>query len=90
MNVLQREYGPRGVQLLAINSNDPYLYPDESYPRMVDRATEDAYAFPYLFDDGQRVAKAYGARCTFHVFVLDCSAISATRGASTIRGSRRT
>lgn len=71
MNVLQREYGPRGVQLLAINSNDPYLYPDESYPRMVDRATEDAYAFPYLFDDGQRVAKAYGARCTFHVFVLD-------------------
>ncbi len=31
MNALQREYGPRGVQLLAINSNDPHLYPDESY-----------------------------------------------------------
>jgi peroxiredoxin len=71
MNVLQRQFGPRGVQLVAINSNDPHLYPDESYPRMVDRATEHAYAFPYLVDDGQQVAKAYGATCTFHVFVLD-------------------
>lgn len=73
MNALQHEYGPRGVQLLAINSNDPHLYPDENYAQMVDRATRDAYAFPYLVDDGQRVAKAYGATCTFHVFVLDRS-----------------
>ncbi|HEV8281315.1 MAG TPA: thioredoxin family protein [Candidatus Limnocylindrales bacterium] len=71
MNALQREFGPRGVQVVAINSNDPHLYPDESYPRMVDRASEDAYSFPYLVDDGQQVAKAYGATCTFHVFVLD-------------------
>jgi peroxiredoxin len=71
MNALQRDYGPRGVQLLAINSNDPHLYPDESQARMVERAADDGYVFPYLFDDGQRVAKAYGARCTFHVFVLD-------------------
>ncbi len=71
MNALQREYGPRGVQLLALNSNDPHLYPDESYPRMVDRAALDRYTFPYLVDDGQRVARAYGATCTFHVFVLD-------------------
>jgi hypothetical protein len=68
---LQRDYGPRGVQLLAINSNDPHLYPDESYLRMVDRAAEDGYTFPYLVDDGQRVAKAYRATCTFHAFVLD-------------------
>jgi peroxiredoxin len=71
MNALQRDYGPRGVQLLAINSNDPHLYPDESPVRMVERAAEDSYTFPYLFDDGQRVARAYGPRCTFHVFVLD-------------------
>jgi peroxiredoxin len=71
MNALQHEYGARGVQLLAINSNDPHLYPDESYPRMVERAVEDHYDFPYLVDDGQRTAKAYGAICTFHVFVLD-------------------
>ena len=71
MNELQAEYGPRGVQLVVVNSNDPHLYPDESYPRMVERAAEDRYAFPYLVDDGQRLAKSYGARCTFHVFVLD-------------------
>ncbi len=71
MNTLQGDYGPRGAQVIAINSNDPHLYPDESYPRMVERAAEDRYAFPYVVDDGQRVAKAYGATCTFHVFVLD-------------------
>jgi peroxiredoxin len=71
MNALQRDYGPRGVQLVAINSNDPHLYPDESFPHMVEQATTDAYAFPYLFDDGQKVARDYGATCTFHVFVLD-------------------
>ena len=71
MNELQRQYGPRGVQVLAINSNDPHLYPDESLARMIERAAEDGYAFPYLVDDGQRVARAYGAICTFHVFVLD-------------------
>ena len=71
MNALQREYAARGVQVVAINSNDPHLYPDESILRMVERATEDGYTFPYLADDGQRVAQAYGARCTFHVFLLD-------------------
>jgi peroxiredoxin len=71
MNALQARYGGRGVQLVAINANDPHLYPDESYDRMIDRAAVDAYAFPYLVDGGQQVAKAYGATCTFHVFVLD-------------------
>lgn len=71
LNELQRDYGHLGVQVLALNSNDPHLYPDESYPRMIERAAEDGYAFPYLLDEGQRVAKAYGAVCTFHVFVLD-------------------
>jgi peroxiredoxin len=71
MNALQRDYGERGLQLVAINSNDPHLYPDESFSRMVERAGEGGYTFPYLVDDGQRVAKAFGAACTFHIFVLD-------------------
>jgi peroxiredoxin len=71
MNALQREYGPQGVQLLAVNANDPHLYPDESYSRMAERAADDRYTFLYLVDDGQHVARAYGATCTFHVFVLD-------------------
>jgi peroxiredoxin len=71
MNDLQADYGARGVQLLAINSNDPHLYPDEDFARMGERAREDGYTFPYLVDPGQAVARAFGARCTFHVFVLD-------------------
>jgi peroxiredoxin len=71
MRDLQAEYGPRGVQVLAINSNDPHLYPEESYGRMAERAADDGYTFPYLFDDGQRLARAYGPQRTFHVFVLD-------------------
>lgn len=71
MNALQRKYVPRGVQLVAINSNDPHLYPDEDYPRMIERAAEDAYTFPYVVDGGQQVAITYGATCTFHVFLLD-------------------
>jgi len=59
------------VQLVAINSNNPHLYPDESYERMVEYARESGYNFPYLLDEGQHVGRAYGARRTFHVFVLD-------------------
>jgi len=71
MNDLQARYGPRGVQLLAINSNDPHLYPDEAFARMAERAKEDGYVFPYVVDPGQALARAFGATCTFHVFVLD-------------------
>ena len=44
MNALQRDYGPLGVQVVALNANDPHLYPEESYPRMIERATEDGWA----------------------------------------------
>jgi peroxiredoxin len=71
MNDLQADYGTRGVQLLVINSNDPHLYPDEDFARMGERAREDGYTFPYVVDPGQAVARAFGATCTFHVFVLD-------------------
>jgi hypothetical protein len=71
MTRLQHDYAGRGVQIVAINANDPHLYPDEGFGQMVERAAEDGYTFPYLVDDGQRVARAYGAACTFHVFVLD-------------------
>lgn len=71
MNALQRDFGARGVQVIAINSNSPRLYPDESFLRMGERATEDRYGFPYVVDERQLLARAYGPTCTFHVFVLD-------------------
>jgi len=71
MNALQASYGSLGVQLVVINSNDPHLYPDESYGRMVDQARDSGYSFPYLVDEGQHVARAFAPTRTFHVFVLD-------------------
>jgi peroxiredoxin len=73
LRALQADYGPRGVQLVLLNSNDPHLYPEESYEGMRRRAAEDGYTFPYLVDEGQRVARAWGPTCTFHVFLLDRS-----------------
>jgi hypothetical protein len=71
MNALQGDYSSRAVQLVAINSNDPHLYPEESYGQMIERAAEDGYTFPYLYDEGQSVARLYGPTCTFHLFLLD-------------------
>jgi hypothetical protein len=73
MNALRQEYADRGVAVIAINSNDPHLQPDESYARMVERAEDGGFTFPYVVDAGQTVAKAFGASCTFHVFLLDGS-----------------
>jgi len=70
---LVEDYDGSGVQVVAINSNDPHLYPEESYGRMVEFARQSGYTFPYLLDDGQRTARAYGVTRTFHLFVLDSS-----------------
>ena len=68
---LQRDYADRGVRLVAVNSTDPYLYAEESLEAMTARARESGFTFPYLKDEDQRIAKYFGATCTFHVFVLD-------------------
>jgi peroxiredoxin len=71
MRDLQDAYGPQGVQLVAINSNDPHLYPDESFGRMIEFARDSGYNFPYLVDREQSTGRAYGATRTFHIVVLD-------------------
>ena len=71
MNALQAEFGPRGVAVVAVNANDPHLYPDESYPRMLERATEDALHVPVRRRRGPATRPGVRGGCTFHVFVLD-------------------
>lgn len=65
------EYQPRGVGIVAINSNDVSAHPADSPERMVHEAEERGYVFPYLFDETQEVAKAYHAACTPDFFVFD-------------------
>ena len=68
---LAREYGPRSVQLVGICSNDPTDYPDDRPERLRARAREKRYGFPYLIDETQDVARAFGAVCTPDIYVFD-------------------
>ncbi len=71
INDLAKKYKPQGYILLAINPNDPALEPDDSFELMKVRAKEKGFAFPYLFDEGQKIYPQYGATKTPHVFLLD-------------------
>ncbi len=53
-----------GVNSVAIMSNDPEHYPEDSFENMQRVAEEFGYPFPYLIDETQEVAKIYGAVCT--------------------------
>ncbi len=66
-----RDYAGRGVQLVAINSNDADRYPRDSYEAMRRRVEQEQWPMPYLHDSTQEVARAYGAKTTPDVFVLD-------------------
>ena len=68
---IQRDYAGKGVQFVAINSNDDKAYPEDSFPEMVKRAKEKGFNFPYLRDEAQKVVEDYGGVCTPHVFAFD-------------------
>lgn len=68
---LGKSYGPRGVAFALINANDAEKYPADSFPEMVKRAKNKGYPFPYLHDEDQSVARAYGATRTPEAFVFD-------------------
>jgi peroxiredoxin len=59
-----RELAPLGIRCVAIMSNDPADYPEDSFENMKIIAQEMDFPFPYLLDETQEVAKAYGAVCT--------------------------
>jgi len=67
---LSKKYAPQDFPLIAINANDPESSSGDSFDNMVKDARRKGYDFPYLVDETQGVAKAYGATNTPHVFVL--------------------
>ena len=68
---LYADYNPKGVDMIAINSNETENHPTDSFEHMVERAREKDFAFPYVRDESQEVARAYGALRTPHYFVFD-------------------
>ncbi|GAB5388883.1 MAG: thioredoxin family protein [Alphaproteobacteria bacterium] len=74
-NILSLDIG-----VVAISSNDADTYPADSYDKMIDFAAEGRFGFPYLYDDSQDIAKAYGAVCTPDFFAFDGSGRLVWRG----------
>ena len=59
-----KELALLGIGAIAIMSNDPADYPEDSFENMARIAKQFDYPFPYVWDETQKVAKAYGAVCT--------------------------
>lgn len=65
------DYAGRGVAFVGINANDANKYPADSFQAMQTLAWERGLPFPYLHDETQAVARAYGAECTPEIFMFD-------------------
>jgi len=68
---IAEKYAKRGVRFVAINSNSPNTYAEDSFPNMVKRMEEQNFPWTYLHDETQAVASLYGALKTPHFYVFD-------------------
>lgn len=80
LTALAKRYQQRGVDFVAINSNDTDTYPADSFDLMKVEKQKQGYTFPYVFDADQSVAKAYSAACTPDIFVFNASRELVYRG----------
>jgi len=78
LEYLYEQYKDRGVQFVAINSNESENYPEDSFEKM--KGGQYNFPFPYLRDESQIVAKRYGAVCTPDIFIYDQEQKLAYRG----------
>ncbi|MBM4090923.1 MAG: thioredoxin family protein [Planctomycetes bacterium] len=77
---LGKDYQASGAAIVGINSNDVESHPDDAPARMRDEVKQRGYAFPYLFDETQAVARAYRAACTPDFFLFDADRRLVYRG----------
>jgi peroxiredoxin len=77
---LAREYQARGAGIVAISSNDVAAFPEDRPEKMAEEIVSAGYTFPYLYDESQEVAQAYGAVCTPDFFLFDHGARLVYRG----------
>ncbi len=77
---LAKVFSSKGVQFVAINSNDVVNYPDDAPEKMPAMGERFSFDFPYLFDESQAVAKAYRAACTPDFYLFDADHSLAYRG----------
>ena len=77
---LANDYKGKGINLIAISSNDIINYPQDGPDFMKIHAKENAYSFPYLYDETQEVAKKYDAACTPDLYVFNAELKLTYRG----------
>lgn len=65
------EYKDKGLATVAISANDVHAYPEDAPAKMAEFARTHHFTFPYLYDETQETAKAYGAVCTPDLFLFD-------------------
>jgi len=68
---LAKDYISQGISFIAISSNDAVKYPADGPEEMAKAVKELGYPFPYLYDESQKVAKAYEAACTPDFYIFD-------------------
>ena len=76
------DYADRGVKVFAISSNDAEKYPADSFQRMRQRVEDEGWTHPYLYDESQEVARAFDAKTTPDIFLLDSEFKFCYRGAA--------
>ena len=67
---IAKSYQPKGIQFIAINPNPADMVAADGFPQMIQRAKEKKFPYPYVYDERQKVARAYKATVTPHVFVV--------------------
>jgi len=80
INQIAKDYADKSFALVAISSNDPETYPEDSFENMKIRAVEEGFIFPYLFDESQDIAREYDAVCTPDIYLFDENRILKYRG----------
>ena len=68
---LANDYKEKGIECIAISSNDVLNYPQDGPDKMKVHAKTNHYPFPYLYDETQAIAKAYDAACTPDFFLFN-------------------
>ena len=83
-----RDLQALGIGVAAISSNDASEYPEDSFDNMAAEARRHGFPFPYLHDESQAVAKAYGASCTPDFFGFNAALELQYRGRLDASGRR--
>lgn len=80
LSQLAKDYVSKGINCIAISSNDAENYPEDAPDKMKQNVIDNGFIFPYLYDETQQVAKDYDAACTPDFYVFDNSLKLVYRG----------